>query len=56
LLFYIRKYGYFSAFLGFIPVLGPLLTVAMGGFQIKFQKVITIIFVVNLLWRAFLII
>jgi hypothetical protein len=51
----VRKYGYFAAIFGFVPFLGPVITVLLGGLRVNLPKIILIIFMVNLLWRGFLI-
>ena len=52
---YISKYGYLAALFGFIPVLGSLVTVALGTLPGSFRKVVALVFLANLLWRVFLI-
>lgn len=45
----LKKYGYWGGIAGFIPVLGPFITVLAGLAQTSFKKTIILVFIVNLL-------
>lgn len=50
---FLKIHGYWAGLLGFIPILGPLLTVFAGVIQTSFRRIIILVFVVNLLWHYF---
>jgi len=45
----LKKYGYLAALLGFIPILGSFITVFTGIVATSFVRVISIVFLVNLI-------
>ena len=49
----LKKHGYLAASLGFVPVLGPIITVFTGVLGTNYIRVITIIFAVNFISYGF---
>lgn len=49
----LKIHGYWVALLGFVPILGPFITIFAGVVQTSFVRVITLVFITNLLWHYF---